>query len=366
VAQPECSVSREAAALPREQSVAIKRTEQRARPPRSQCSYPARRPASRMGCSVLAMSRLPGPVFLSHSSRDKSFVLKLRDDLEARGFTTWVDAHDLYGGDSLPQRIAEGIARSSAMVVVLSEDSLTSKWLSYELQIAVVRMIDGQLAIIPAVLQDVRRPAEISALLYADFHKRTYDDALQTIVTALEQREPDDVWVAHEIEHALDEVFDGRGMFSTPGEYKSADFEFVDVDMSREGGDHASVIYEIERAYGDAPRPLSERYWQEYLEAVDDFPEPYSLLITERPVEFALPALNGTDGRLRIFEKPAPPILVRRYLPTVFVVDVSGGIDSQAQRRMLATVRDLVFQREAEYERAMRARRAERVSPPAK
>src|SRR4051794_36917317 len=101
------------------------------------------------------MSRLPGPVFLSHSSLDKSFVLRLRADLDSLGFETWVDAHDLHGGDALPRKIAEGIARSSAMVVVLSQNALTSQWLSYELQIAVVRMIEGQLTVIPAVLEEV-------------------------------------------------------------------------------------------------------------------------------------------------------------------------------------------------------------------
>jgi hypothetical protein len=309
--------------------------------------------------------RLPGPVFLSHSSKDNAFVLRLREDLEARGFSTWVDAHDLHGGDSLPRKIAEGIARSSAMIVVLSQDALTSKWLAYELQIALVRMVEGQLAVIPAVLEEVKRPVEISALLYADFHGRPYDEAVKTIVTALEQREPEDVRVAREIEDALDEVFDGRGFFSTLGEYRSDDFEVVDVDMSREGGDHATVIYEIERAYSDPPRPLSQRYWEEYLEAHDDVPEPYSLLITERPVEFALRAVDGTDGRLRVFEQQAPSFLVRKYLHTAFVVDLSGDLDPQALRRMLETVRDLVFQREAEYQRAERARRAERASPQA-
>jgi TIR domain len=309
--------------------------------------------------------RLPGPVFLSHSYRDKPFVLKLRDELEALGFSTWVDAHDLHGGDSLPRTIADGIARSSAMVVVLSEAALTSKWLAYELQIAVVRMVEGQLAVIPAILEPLTRPVEISALLYADFDRRPYDEALKTIVTALEQREPEDVWVARELEDALDEIFDGRGFFSTPGEYRSEDFEFVDVDMPGEGGNPVSVIYEIERAYGDTPRPLSQRYWQEYLEAIDNVPEPYSLLITERPVEFALRALDGTDGRLRVYEQPGPSSLVRKYLHTAFVVDVSGDLDSPAQRRMLETVRDLVIQREAEYQRAMRARRAQRPGPQA-
>ena len=310
------------------------------------------------------MPRLPGPVFLSHSYKDKLFVFKLRDDLEARGFSTWVDAHDLHGGDSLPRKIADGIARSSAMVVVLSHAALASKWLAYELQIAVVRMVEEP-AVIPAVLEKLVRPVEISALLYADFDERPYDEALQTIVTALEQREPEDVWVAREIEDALDEVFDGRGFFSTPGEYRSDDFEFVDVDMSREGGGQVSVIYDIERAYGDTPRPLSQRYWEEYLEATANAQEPYSLLITERPVEFGLPALDGTDGRLRVFEQLAPSSLVRKYLRTAFVVDASGDLDSRAQRGMLETVRDLVFQREAEYQRAGRERRTQRASPQA-
>lgn len=299
------------------------------------------------------MVRLPGPVFLSHSSTDKDFVFRVRDDLNQRGFETWVDAHDIHGGDALPGRIANGIAGSSAMVVFISQAAIESRWLAYELQIGVKRMIEGHMAIIPALLEDVRVPTEISALLYADFVKKDYDDALRTVVTALEQREPEDVWITHEIERILDAVFDGRGIISTPGEYRSADFDFVEVDIGYQGAE-ATIVYEIARALSDSSRALSHRYWQEYLEAQDDAPEPYSLLITERPLDFELPVVEGTDGRLRVFDRPAPPSVVRKYLPTIFVVDISGGATPETQQQLLDRVRELVFERESEYVRAAR------------
>ena len=48
-------------------------------------------------------------VFLSHSSKDKKFVEKLKEDLESKGIDTWYDNKDLDIGDLVSDAIAEGI-----------------------------------------------------------------------------------------------------------------------------------------------------------------------------------------------------------------------------------------------------------------
>jgi hypothetical protein len=59
-----------------------------------------------------AVSRLPGPVFLSHAWEDKEFVARLDASICAEGFETWLDAHQLVPGDDLPGKISEALAQA--------------------------------------------------------------------------------------------------------------------------------------------------------------------------------------------------------------------------------------------------------------
>jgi hypothetical protein len=65
-------------------------------------------------------------VFLSHSSKDKPFVTRLAADLVARGIPVWFDSWELEIGDSLSERIFEGIDESTYLILALSADSTES------------------------------------------------------------------------------------------------------------------------------------------------------------------------------------------------------------------------------------------------
>jgi hypothetical protein len=40
-------------------------------------------------------------IFISHATKDDAFVAELRQALELRGLTVWVDSRNLRGGDQL-------------------------------------------------------------------------------------------------------------------------------------------------------------------------------------------------------------------------------------------------------------------------
>jgi hypothetical protein len=84
---------------------------------------------------------LLGKIFISHSSLDKRSVRRLVKRLESEGFDTWLDEHEIVAGDPLARRIAEGVASSKIVIVVVSTNSVKSKWLKYELNIATDRMV---------------------------------------------------------------------------------------------------------------------------------------------------------------------------------------------------------------------------------
>jgi len=72
-------------------------------------------------------------LFISHSSQDDAFVRDLRATLADHGQDGWIDSRELRGGDPLWTEIQKAIEDASAFAVVVSPDSLQSKWVGMEL-----------------------------------------------------------------------------------------------------------------------------------------------------------------------------------------------------------------------------------------
>ena len=75
-------------------------------------------------------------LFISHSSQDDAFVCDLRATLADHGQDGWIDSRELRGGDPLWSEIQKAINEASAYAVVVSTDSLQSKWVGEELRYA--------------------------------------------------------------------------------------------------------------------------------------------------------------------------------------------------------------------------------------
>jgi hypothetical protein len=89
-------------------------------------------------------------VFISHASEDKDdFVRPLVDALTAMGLRVWYDERTLKLGDSLRQRIDNGLAFSDYGVVVLSRSFLAKKWTQAELDGLFARETQGRKVILP-------------------------------------------------------------------------------------------------------------------------------------------------------------------------------------------------------------------------
>ncbi len=72
--------------------------------------------------------------FISHSSKDKPFVRKLKKDLELNYIDTWFDEDELEYGDSLFDKLNSTISTSSHFLIVLSPNSVKSDWVKFELE----------------------------------------------------------------------------------------------------------------------------------------------------------------------------------------------------------------------------------------
>jgi hypothetical protein len=111
-------------------------------------------------------------VFVSHSSADKKFVRKLKDDLNENDIQTWVDEDELHLGDSLSEKLDSALEDSSHFLIVLSEASIKSDWVQYELEKALRHKKSNLLQkIIPVKYKSCEVPKELASLLYADLSK---------------------------------------------------------------------------------------------------------------------------------------------------------------------------------------------------
>ena len=74
-----------------------------------------------------------GKIFISYSSKDKKFVRRLANAIEKEGYKVWLDEKEIIAGDYLPKKIGKAIKSSKVIIVVLSKNSIFSKWVQYEI-----------------------------------------------------------------------------------------------------------------------------------------------------------------------------------------------------------------------------------------
>jgi hypothetical protein len=89
-------------------------------------------------------------VFISHATEDKEeFVRHLAAELARLGLKVWFDEWTLTIGDSLRQKIDEGLMASSYGVVVLSRNFFAKRWPQTELDGLFAREMAGRKVILP-------------------------------------------------------------------------------------------------------------------------------------------------------------------------------------------------------------------------
>lgn len=108
-------------------------------------------------------------VFISHSSVDKKFVRTLKSDLNENGIKTFVDEDSLELGDSLQERLDVAYDESSHFVIILTDNSVSSDWVKYELNEASTLFKNKTLKkIIPIKYRECNIPESLTKLIYGD------------------------------------------------------------------------------------------------------------------------------------------------------------------------------------------------------
>jgi predicted Zn-dependent protease len=105
--------------------------------------------------------------FISHSSVDKQIVEQLAEKLQQESI--WYDAWDMDLGDVLSDKIEKGIDEAKNFLIILSQDSLKSKWVQYELNMALIKNLEeADYKILIAKIDDVQVPLRLKPFLLVD------------------------------------------------------------------------------------------------------------------------------------------------------------------------------------------------------
>lgn len=125
------------------------------------------------------------PVFISYSQKDRFFVDNLAMDLVAAKHNVWLDRWELSIGDSLTLKIQEALTESSAILVILSKNSVESEWCKRELSAGLVRELEEKKTVVmPCVIDDCNIPLFIRDKLYADFRANS-EEAFSLVLRSL-------------------------------------------------------------------------------------------------------------------------------------------------------------------------------------
>jgi TIR domain len=133
------------------------------------------------------MAKTPRP-FISHAHADKDrFVLDFAKRLRNKGVDAWVDSWEMLPGDSLVDKIFnEGLKSCTAFIVVLSKNSVNSRWVREELNAGIVKRIEDNTKLIPIRLDGCEVPAALKDTLWINVPDITaYEREFEQVVNAV-------------------------------------------------------------------------------------------------------------------------------------------------------------------------------------
>lgn len=109
-------------------------------------------------------------VFLSHASKDREIARQIASDLQSMGVTVWFDAAEIKVGDTLLEKINEGISNSDFIILLLSKESMKSAWVQNEYRAALVNDPKNiQNRLVPVLIDDsFSMPSDFSEIVYLD------------------------------------------------------------------------------------------------------------------------------------------------------------------------------------------------------
>ena len=108
-------------------------------------------------------------VFISHRNCDSSDAERVAQELRLAGHDVWLDLWDINLGDSIIDKMNDGLEGSTYVVVCYSNSGIISPWMSREWMSALARQLNGcNVKIVPISFSGAKPPAILEDIKYAD------------------------------------------------------------------------------------------------------------------------------------------------------------------------------------------------------
>jgi hypothetical protein len=122
-------------------------------------------------------------IFLSHRKPDASFAERLANELRDSGHQVWFDEWEINIGDSIVERIEQGLDGMSYLVLCYSASGM-SPWVNREWMSTLARQFSGHpVKILPVLLSGGEPPAILTDIKYADLSK-DWDKGIKELLRA--------------------------------------------------------------------------------------------------------------------------------------------------------------------------------------
>ena len=139
-----------------------------------------------------------GSVFISYSRKDKGFVHRLNDSLDASGVAAWVDWEGIPLSSDWMDEITRAIEGSDSFVFVISPDSMASKVCLQELELG----LKYNKKLIPILYREPEAGSALHEKLAATnwvYLRDNLDDFEVTIPKLVESIRTEVEWDAHDL-----------------------------------------------------------------------------------------------------------------------------------------------------------------------
>ncbi len=132
-------------------------------------------------------------VFLSHSSVDKPWVIRLKGDLLRYGVSVWLDKDEIRPGNLFGKALEQALDNCLAVALIVSPEATTSGWVEeeYYRALSLAKNKPAFVQIIPVVLREAELPGFLKNRNWVDFRdETTYAQSVWTLVWGITGEKP--------------------------------------------------------------------------------------------------------------------------------------------------------------------------------
>ena len=127
----------------------------------------------------------PPQIFLSYASSDRAVAQHIVTALQREHIPVWFADWEILPGDSISERIDNALSSADVLLVLLSRNSIASRWIEHELSTALTRELrDRAITVMPALIEDCEVPIGLRDRVFLDL-RQDIDEGIQRLLVQL-------------------------------------------------------------------------------------------------------------------------------------------------------------------------------------